>query len=63
MEMNAPTMSSTSHVVVDEMVNVFLIFRVLERSDQQISTSPGLCVSTPIDSVPVQPGFLHSKQW
>ena len=63
MEMNAPTMSSTSHVVVDEMVNVFLIFRVLERSDQQISTSTGLCVSTPIESVSVQPGFLHSEQW
>ena len=63
MEMNATTMSSTSHVVVDDMVNVFLNFRVLERSDQQISTSTGLCVSTPIDSVPVQPGFLHFKQW
>ena len=63
MEMNAPTMSSTSHVVVDDMVNVFLIFRVLESSDQQISTSTGLCVSTPIDSVPAQPGFLHSEQW
>ena len=60
MEMNAPTMSSTSHVVVDDMVNVFLNFRVLERSDQQISTSTGLCVSTPIESVSVQPGFLHS---
>ena len=46
MEMNAPTMSSTSHVVVDDMVNVFLIFRVLERSDQQISTSLRLmCVN------------------
>ena len=63
MEMNATTMSSTSHVVVDDMVNVFLNFRVLERSDQQISTSTGLCVSTPIESVSVQPGFLHSEQW
>ena len=63
MEMNAATMSTTSNVVVVEAVNVFPLFRVLERSDQQISTSPGLCVSTPIDSVPVQPGFLHSKQW
>jgi len=49
--------------VVVETVNVFPIFRVLERSDQQISTSTGLCVSTPIESVSVQPGFLHSEQW
>ena len=46
MKMNAQTMSSTSHVVVDDMVNVFLIFKVLERSDQQISTSLRLmCVN------------------
>ena len=63
MEMNTLNMSSTSHSVVDDMVNIFLNFRVLERPDQQISTSIGLCVSTPIDSVPVQPGFLHFKQW
>ena len=39
MEMSAPNMSSTSHVVVDDMFNVFLNFRLLERADQQISTS------------------------
>ena len=45
-EINALTMSTTSHVVVVETVNVFPIFRVLERSDQQISTSNRLmCVN------------------
>ena len=39
MEMNAPNMSSISHVVVDHRVNFPLIFRVLENPDQQISTS------------------------
>ena len=46
MEMNATTMSSTSHVVVDDGVNFFLMFKVLERPDQQISTSNGvMCVN------------------
>ena len=46
MEMNTLNMSSTSHSVVDDMVNVFLNFRVLERPDQQISTSIRLmCVN------------------
>ena len=37
--MNALNMSSTSHVVADDMDNFPLIFRVLENPDQQISTS------------------------
>ncbi|KZR91566.1 hypothetical protein MITS9509_02202 [Synechococcus sp. MIT S9509] len=39
LKMNAANMSSTPQVVVAERVNFFLLFRVLERADQQISTS------------------------
>ncbi len=39
MEMNAANMSSISHVVVDHSDNFSPIFRVLEKPDQQISTS------------------------